>query len=470
MQARWLWLSIVVGGWSVAVAAAVEAPRRPNFLIVLADNVGQDWFGCYGSDEGCTPRVDRLAAEGVRFRHCYTTPLCSTTRAEFYTGRYGFRTGWHTHHDAAIYGGGGFDWRRETTWARVLRDAGYATAITGKWQINDLSIDVDALKRHGFDEHLVWTGMLEGVGDAEKRWQASIAPNGNRELESRYWDPVVYRNGVHEQLTGRFGPDAYVDYLIDFMKRHRERPFVAYYAMPLVHIPTVTTPTSPDADESEREKFAGMVRYLDLQIGRLVDELDALKLRNDTIVLFMTDNGTARNLAGVVGGKRSMGGLGTLTEGGLDVPLILNCPTRLAEGVVSSALVDAGDVFPTLLELAGAATPTNVILDGRSFAAQMDRRTHRPASRDWIFSQYADVRVVRDQRFKLFSTGQFYDLANDPGEKQDLSAQPTDEAAAAHAKLQSVLDGLPPNANLPFEPRSSSAFKLRSETKNTPNK
>lgn len=470
MEVRSWLLSLVVAGLSVAVAGAADPPRRPNFLVVLADNVGQDWFGCYGSDEGCTPRVDRLAAEGVRFRHCYVTPLCSTTRAEFYTGRYGLRTGWHTHHDAAIYGGGGFDWRRETTWARVLHDAGYATAITGKWQINDLSVDVDALRRHGFAEHLVWTGMLEGRGDAEKRWQASIAPGGNRELESRYWDPIVYRNGVHEHLTGSFGPDVYVDYLIDFMRRNRERPFVAYYAMPLVHIPTVTTPTSPDAAAPEREKFAGMVRYLDRQIGRLVDELDAMNLRNDTIVLFMTDNGTSRNLAGGVGGKRSTGGLGTLTEGGLDVPLIVNGPTRIAEGVVSSALVDASDVFPTLLELAGVSAPTNVTLDGRSFAAQIDRRTNRPAGRDWIFAQYADVRVVRDQRFKLFSTGQLYDLANDPGEKQDLSAQPVGEAAAARTRLQAVLDGLPANVNLPFEPRSSSAFKLRAESKQTPSK
>ena len=215
---RWsLWLLLIVA--SGAEMARADAPSsRPNLVVVLADNVGQDWFGCYGSDEKCTPRIDRLAAEGVRFRHCYVTPLCSTTRAEFYTGRYGFRTGWHTHHDAAIYGGGGFDWNRETTWARVLRDGGYATAITGKWQINDLSVDVDALDRHGFSEHLVWTGMLEGSGDAEQRWKASIALGGNRELESRYWDPINYRNGKREQVEGRFGPDVYVDYLIDFMK------------------------------------------------------------------------------------------------------------------------------------------------------------------------------------------------------------------------------------------------------------
>src|SRR5262249_46503662 len=148
----------------------------------------------------------------------------------------------------------------------------------------------------------------------------------------------------------------------------------------------------------EREKFAGMVRYLDRQIGRLMDELDGLELRKDTIVLFMTDNGTSRNLAGSVGGKRSTGGLGTLAEGGLDVPLIVNCPRRLAEGIVSSALVDASDIFPTLLELAGVAASTNVVLDGQSFAAQIDRRTNRPPGRDWIFAQYSDVRDVRDQR------------------------------------------------------------------------
>ncbi|MGC3970980.1 MAG: sulfatase-like hydrolase/transferase [Pirellulales bacterium] len=434
--------------------------------MILADNIGQDWFDCYGSQENCTPQIDKLAAAGVRFEHCYVTPLCSTTRVEMYTGRYGLHTGWHTHHDAAIYGGGGLDPKREITWARALRDAGYKTAITGKWQINDLAVDVDALQQHGFDEHLVWTGHLEGEGNAEDRWKASIAPGGSRELESRYWDPIVFRNGEHLKMTGAFGPDVYVDYLVDFMTRHRDDPFVAYYAMPLVHVPTITTPLSPQKDAPEREQFAGMVRYLDHQIGRLTAALDRLSLRDDTIVVFMTDNGTSDRLKGKVRGNLAVGGLGTLREGGLDVPLIVNCPARIAQGRVSKALVDCSDIFPTLLDLAGVPIPEGLVIDGKSFASQLAvSESVPPPPRDWIFAQYASTRVVRDQRFKLYSTGELYDLTKDVNETTNLAASTSPDAVEARTRLQAVLAQLPADAKLPFSFRSSSAFKLEAERK-----
>src|SRR5262245_59997996 len=446
---------------SVLFATSVDAAeRRPNFLIILGDNVGQDWFGCYGSDEKCTPQIDRLATTGTRFEHCYVTPLCSTTRAEFYTGRYGFRTGWHTHHDAAIYGGGGFDPRRESTWARLLQATGYKTAITGKWQINDLSVDTDALALSGFDEHLVWTGALAGKGNSHERWQAFLQSGKKHELESRYWDPVVYRNGQHMTLQGRFGPDEYADYLIDFMRRHRETPFVAYYATPLVHIPTVPTPLSPNPGAPEREQFAGMVRYLDHQVGRLVAELDRLGLRENTIVVFMTENGTATRLGGMVRGRRAPGGLGGVTEGGVNVPLIVNCPARFREGRVSKALVDCTDLLPTMLQWAGVEMPRDREIDGRSFAAQVSSDASPPNGREWIFSQYAEKRVIRDRRFKLFSTGAFYDLTADPLEKNDLVHSSDSAVVTARTRLQKVLSELPPTSHLPFAPRSDSAFKL----------
>ena len=163
---RWtcsLSLGILATIGQLAVASSKPLSRPPNILLILVDNVGKDWFGCYGSQEKQTPNIDALAASGLRVNHCYVTPLCSTTRVVLLTGRYGFRTGWHTHHDAAIYGGGYFDWEREITFARVLKSAGYATAVTGKWQLNDLYDQTDAIKRHGFDEHLLWSGALEEI-------------------------------------------------------------------------------------------------------------------------------------------------------------------------------------------------------------------------------------------------------------------------------------------------------------------
>jgi arylsulfatase A-like enzyme len=465
MQAAPRFVAFLVLAHLLTPATIHAAERPPNFLLILGDNVGQDWFGCYGSDEKCTPHVDKLAATGVRFEHCYVTPLCSTTRAALLTGRYGFRTGWHTHHDAAIYGGGGFDPRRETTWARSLQAAGYKTAIAGKWQINDLSVDTDALAGSGFDEHLVWTGKLLGEGNSHDRWQTFLKAGKKHELESRYWDPVVYLSGKQTTIAGRFGPDIYADFLIGFMQRHRDQPFVAYYATPLVHIPTVTTPLSPNKDAPEREQFAGMVRYLDHQVGRLIAELERLSLRENTIVIFTTDNGSPTRLGGMVRGQRAPGGLGQLTEGGLDVPLIVNCPARIAQGRVSQALVDCTDFLPTMLQLAGIALPPDRTIDGRSFAAQLSKDTNTPPGRDWIFSQYATTRVIRDQRFKLYSTGALYDVTADPLETTNL-ADSTDAAViASRARLQNVLTQFPPDSHLPFSPRSSSAFQLQAAGK-----
>lgn len=454
----------IVAAWFILAFAAIHAnaaDRKPNILFILGDNLGKDWFGCYGSDERTTPHIDALAAGGVRFQHCYMTALCSTSRAAIYSGRYGFRTGWHTHHDAAIYGGGGFDWNREITIARVLKSAGYATAITGKWQINDLDEQREAIARHGFDEHLLWTGNLVGEGTADQRWKASIAPGGNRELESRYWDPIVFRNGERLTMTGKFGPDEYVSYLVDFMQRHKDQPFLACYASPLTHVPPVHTPSGPSPDATDREKYIGMVRHLDQQVDRLVRELDRLGLRENTIVVFTTDNGSSRLFSGTVGGKAVPGGLGTQSEPGLDTPLVVNCPGRVPAGQVSDALVDCTDFFATFAELAGAAPPSGVVIDGRSFEPEFDHRPETRSSREWMFTEYGGVRIVRDQRYKLYSDGKLYDVVADWLEKTNLAGSQHPEVRAARKRLQAVLDQMPPDVKLPFEPRSQSAFRLR---------
>ena len=461
-----------IGAFSLGLLLALPQPslaetpapgRPPNLVLVLVDNVGKDWFGCYGSEEGQTPNIDGLAETGLLMGHCYVTPLCSTTRAVLLTGRYGLSTGWHTHHDTAIYGGGYFDWEREVTFARVLKQAGYATAIAGKWQLNDFYDQTDALKQHGFDEHLVWSGALVGEGNAQSRWKRSLVKG--RELESRYWDPVVFRNGRRIEATGRFGPDMYLEYLIDFIRRNRDRPFLAFHSTPLVHIPVVTTPLSRREDAPEREQFAAMVHYVDHQVGQLVAALEQFNLRDDTIVVVTTDNGTSGRLGGRVSGTTVRGGLGRMTEPGLDVPLIFNGPGLVPPGRVSDALVDCSDLFPTFAELAGAKLPEGVKIDGRSFADLVGGVPSARARRQWIFAQYAATRVVRGARYKLYSAGPLYDLVSDPLEQHDLAESRDEQAVAARQRLQAVLDGLPADAKLPFEPRSQSAFRLRGETK-----
>ena len=434
--------------------------RPPNVLFILLDNVGKDWFRCYGSQEDQTPVIDQLARTGLKFRNFYVTPVCSTTRVMLLTGRYPFRTGWHTHHDPAIYGGGYFDWDREICMARVMKSAGYDTCISGKWQINDLfdPQQKEAIRHHGFDEYCLFP---EG-----KR--------GHPAHKKRYWDAYVLRDGERMDTTGKFGPDIFTDYLIDYMRRQRDRPFFAYYSAILTHIPVVPTPHNKDQDVTSREYFAGMLRYADHLIGRLINALDEFGLRDNTIVFIAVDNGTDngsdqnafQSLGGRINGRISDEGIYSLSERGINVPFIVNCPALVPGGRESDDLIDASDILPTLAALAGAKLPEGVTIDGRSFAPQLLGKASDQTGRPWSLTQYYTTRVVRGQRFKLYSTGTFYDLSEDPLERHNLAdtaAMDNQQAREAHTRLQQVLASLPPNAKLPWEFRSISARKIRAQ-------
>ena len=450
-------------------ARAAPSPDRPNILLILLDNLGKDWVRCCDSQEDVTPHIDELARTGLRFRNFYVTPVCSTTRVALLTGRRPFRTGWHTHHDPAIYGGGYFDWEREISIARVLKGAGYRTFIAGKWQINDLfdPAQKDALAKHGFDEYCLF-------------------PEGKKEHpahKKRYWDPYIIENGVRLETEGRYGPEIFTDKLIDFLSRSAKTnnaPFFAYYPAILTHISIGPTPDNRGQPLTDREQFAGMVRYADKLIGRMVAALDDLGLRDNTVVIVTTDNGTDNgsyhgyeNLAGRVAGrmadvgstmKPQDDGYYLLTEWVINMPFIANCPGRIPGGRESDDLIEVADIFPTLADLAGADLPAGVTLDGRSFAPQLRGERAAPPWRSWCFSQYHDRRVIRGQRFKLFSDGPFFDLSEDPRERHNLQGTPRlsgdEDTRTAHERLKHVLDSLPSNAQPPWEFRSISARQL----------
>ncbi len=439
-----------------ARAFAAQGDRRPNFVFIMADDLGRQWLSCYGCEEQKTPNLDALAAGGLRFKACYATPLCTPTRVELLTGRYGFRirwslmdkfqpnapknrlnlnpphVGWTSHWDVPRWGGKFFDWNKEITFARVLREAGYATAIAGKWQINDFRVHPDALDRHGFDEHCVWTGF----------------ETGNPPSANRYWDPYIQINGRRPSFAGKFGPDVFCDFLIEFMRRNRNRPFLAYYPMVLVHGPHVPTPHNKDAlggakkGRKGKELYAGMVAYADYLVGRIARALDELGLRENTIIFFTGDNGSP-GVPCRAWGREVRGGKGKLTELGICLPLIVNCPGLVPGGRVTEELADFSCILPTLAELASAPLPRGVRLDGQSLAPLL---LGKPGARgrEWIFSQLGDVRVVRDHRFKLYSTGQLYDLQSDPFEERDISQTADAQARAARQRLEQVLAQLTP--------------------------
>jgi arylsulfatase A len=470
-------LTLIVASLAIPRGSAFGAARGPNVVVILLDNCGQEWFGCFGSEERCTPNIDRLASEGVRFENCYTPPVCGPSRMVLLTGRYLLRSGFTLHHDAALYSGGGFDPAREFVFARAFRDAGYATGLVGKWQINNLYDEPDVLNRHGFDEHLAWPGSIDATRisrDEYERYLAAVrafSVEGTVKfmpfIESRYWDPVLIRNGTRESHAGRFGPDVMQSAALDFIRRHRDKPFLLYYPMVLTHgksftEPVVPTPLNADVNRPHHEMYADMLRYADRLIGEVAQTLDELDLREKTLLVVASDNGTEKETKARRNGRIVAGGLYELNEAGGNVALIANSP-GLIPGGRTIPLADFSDVFPTLCEFTGVPVPKNVLLDGRSHAAVLRNQPGAKPAREWIFNQYGGTRCVRDTRYKLYSTGKFFDVQHDPQEVTDLAASSAPEHAAARERLAAVLAAMPADAPPPFPLRSQSAFKLHAK-------
>ncbi len=408
----------------------VVAPERPNILFIMADDVGREVLGCYGGETYATPRLDALAASGQRYNHCYSMPVCHPTRMALMTGRY-----------PAVLGNpkwGSFPKEEENrTFASVLKAAGYRTAVAGKWQLSLMKKDLQQPARMGFDQWSLF-GWHEGP---------------------RYHDPFIYQNGeLRDDTKGKYGPDLYVDFLIDFIKQNQSKPFFAYYSMALCHDVTddIGEPV-PYGPNGHWLTYAEMAADMDLQVGRLLDALDTMNLRQKTLVIFTTDNGTAGasyfkyndgkyerpKVFSKIDGKMVQGGKGKLNDWGTRVPLIVSLPGKVAGGEVREDLVDFSDFLPTLADVADAALPEDVLLNGHSFADAIHSKGSTP--RRWAYAEGRNKeRFTRTQQYKLYSSGRFFDMAADPEEQSPLKVEGLSESAfEVHKELQAALDSLP---------------------------
>lgn len=408
----------------LAACAHAASASKPNIILILADDLGYETIGANGGTSYKTPMLDRLAATGVRFTHCYAQPLCTPTRVQLMTGQYNVRN----------YVMFDFLDPRATTFANLLKQAGYATAMAGKWQ---LGRDAALPGKFGFDESCLW--------------QLTRRP-------PRYANPGLEYNGVEKDFTqGEYGPDLVNDYAMDFVTRKKDGPFFLYYSMMLTHDPYQPTPDSAtwdpkaigEAVNQDTKHFGEMVTYMDKLVGKLVAKLDALGIRENTLILFVGDNGTGRRATSVMNGKTIPGAKGSTVEYGMHVPLIASWPGRMAKGRVSGDLVDTTDFLPTMLQAAGVPLPAGRTLDGRSFLPQLLGQPGQP--RDWVYCWYSrrqapeysfDIRECAfDHRYKLYRTGEFFDLQADVNEERPLAVKTLTGAAATAAKsLQGALD------------------------------
>jgi len=405
---------------------AQVSSKKPNIVLIMADDLGYECLGCYGSKSYKTPVLDGLARTGMRFEHCYSQPLCTPSRVKLMTGQYNFRN----------YVNFGVLDPKQKTFGHLLRDRGYATCVVGKWQLYG-SVDQSAEVRGtgsmpgqaGFDEHCLW----------------QIKDRG-----SRYKDPVMVQNGkTRDDLQGKYGPDISCDYALDFIERHKAGPFLLYYPMALVHSPFEPTPDSEDwgkkTKKNDTRYFADMVAYMDKIVGRIVGKLGELGLRENTLVLFVGDNGTDKSIRSKMADSVIRGDKGNTTDGGTHVPMIANQPGVVPAGKVCGDLVDFSDFVPTFAEATGADIPGDMPVDGRSFLPQLRGEKGNP--REWIFCHYDPRwgknkmrRFVRDKRWKLYANGELYDVQADVLEQNPNPTGP--EAAEARKRLQAVLDSM----------------------------
>ncbi len=426
-------LTLLLIPLSALHAADVNSPllsgaSRPNVIVILADDLGYECLGANGGKSYQTPHLDGLARTGVRFAQCYAQPNCTPTRVQMMTGMSNVRN----------YVSFGSLEKSQTTFGHLFRDAGYATCIAGKWQLG--SKDASLPRHFGFDEHCLWS--LLGRGE-------------------RYADPSLSVNGEFKTFAGKYGPDVCQEFVVDFIRRNRSKPFLVYYPMILTHGHYEATPDSKDygqpgakAKAADQQHFADMVAYMDKQIGGLMKELESLGLSDNTLLLFTGDNGTGRGATSTLeDGSEQDGEKGSTTRGGMHVPLIASWPGKMKPGTVCPDLVDMTDFLPAICEAAGVAVPKTLTLDGRSFLPQVRGENGQP--RDWIYSYWVPLRASQtknvgsrgaveqafDQHFKLYSTGKFFDLDKDVEENSPQQiAELKGEAAAAAHKLQAALE------------------------------
>ena len=459
-------------GETIAQDVAESSVSKPNILFIMVDDLGKEWISCYGAEDIETPHIDALAAGGMMFNNAYSMPQCTPSRATLLTGTYPWRNGFVNHWDVPRWGVGYFDWKQKenTTFARLMKDIGYTTCAAGKWQINDFRIEPQAMKKHGFDDWAMWTGY----------------ETGNRPSAERYADAYINTPQGSKTYDGMFGPDIYAKHLIEFMTQNREKPMCLYFPMALTHGPLVATPDEPDA-QSPIGKHKAMVRYVDKLVGQLVAALDALGLRERTIVIFSTDNGSTGRITGTRSGQKVKGAKGKESEPGVCQPFIVNCPGLVPAGVETDALTDFTDFLPTFVALGGGTVPADLTVDGVSIAPLILGQAN-DSDRSWIMAlghgparldadgvrgkhDFA-TRVIRDKTYKVWVSGEkriirLHNLKEDPREETNL----LDSDLSAHKKalqtFQGVLDTLPNTDARPrYKPRTPNPWdkKVRQGT------
>lgn len=400
--------------------------RKPNIILINCDDLGYGDLACYGSTRNDTPHLDRLAAGGVRFTDFYmASPVCSASRAAMLTGCYSQRIGFA---DCPVLHPGQAQGLHpaEATIARQLKKAGYDTKIIGKWHCGDQPEFLPT--NHGFDEYF---GIPFSNDMGRRVGSLQIAPL-----------PLMRGTEVIQQQPDQRGiTERYVDEALQFMRRGRDNPFFLYFAHMYVHVPLFIP--RQFLERSRNGAYGGAVGAIDWAMAMLDAELERLHLKDDTLVIFTSDNGSRARGEG--GSNAPLRGTKAQTwEGGQRVPCIMRWPGRIAAGTTCTGLAGSIDLFATLAELAGAPLPSDRTLDSLSLVKTLLDGSPTPRE---VFAFYKgpDLEAVRKGDWKLHfckagvEQGEFpqlYNLREDVGESRNVHAQHPGIVAAIEAEAE----------------------------------
>jgi arylsulfatase A len=407
--------------------ALLSAPRRPNIVLILADDLGYGDLGVYGATTIRTPNLDRMAAEGVRFTHYYApASVCTPTRAALMTGCYPMRVGLG-YRVLFPYSTTGLH-PDEITVAEVLKDAGYATACVGKWHLGWQPKFLPT--RQGFDSYY-GIPYSNDMGNVKYNLIQYVSPP----LPLMRDEKIVESGPEQRYLTKKLTEEA-----VRFIEAGHSKPFFLYLAHHMPHVPIAAS--EQFAGRSPHGLYGDVIEELDWSVGEVLAALRRAKVDDNTLVLFTSDNGgivwEGMGQRGYRSGSNGplRGAKATTWEGGIRAPLIAWWPGHIPAGRVSHEIATGMDVLPTFAHLGGGRVPTDRIIDGKNMwpllSGQPGARSQYEAF--YIYNDYEELNAVRSGKWKLhlhphprfadpgMKGPLLYDLESDPGERRDVAA------------------------------------------------
>ncbi len=464
---RFFWFSLILLLFTDYCFA--QPASRPNVILIITDDQGYGDLGFTGNPHVKTPVLDKFASESIRFNEFYVSPVCAPTRSSLMTGRYSLRTGVRD-----TYNGGAIMAPGEITIAEMLKTAGYNTGIFGKWHLGDNY--PSRPNDQGFDESVIHlSGGMGQVGDFTTWFQG----------DSSYYNPVLWHNGKMEKYKG-YCTDIFAEQAIQFIEKNKQSPFFCYLSFNAPHTPLQVPDkyvqqyknTDPakgfendkrpftkmsEKDKEDARKVYAMVSCIDDNLGKLFSKLEELKIAENTVVIFMTDNGPqqTRYVAGMRGLK------GTVYRGGVRVPFYLKYPAKFAGNKNIETTSAHIDILPTLAEICNTQIPDDRIIDGKSLTPLLNGNQVEWAERSLFFywtrrypELYNNISLQKGNYRLVGQTGynaeitdfELFDIKKDPFEQKNLVSEKTEVAKQLKTELDKLYAELIYSENMINQP------------------